>query len=384
MNKKVFTFLLFIMVAFFDDLKPLLDGRTKPVFVDTNYSFTNGEWALGEVYFGEGFTVTAGQTANLRITVPVVGLINLNTTGTLNITGGWPLVCYKSPSGLGGAFQYGGIINSSDSESIHIECHHDVRLYKQLILRKPGTIDMLGNRLSFDYVGEPLTRGSLNFDASAELSDGIYYGSRFTLKNAMIVSAEDHYKAFAPRFRAAQNTTAGYEHEFVFDNCSISFGKFASIVDAGTTYAMSSSMTMTGCKLAFIGNNQIAYALCNTDKGSFNVFNRMSLTLDSAFDNASLVIGPDVTLTFTSADPYDSASTFYVSDAGTVRLKDSELYFTRELALSGGGLIVDGTSKIKGLCSTAARRKFGQTESVLDILPGAILIVDNTLLTEPF
>lgn len=72
----------FLAVSLCNFLHANLDGTITPIFVDTTYTFTSGESALGFVYFKNGFDLPPGGTVSLDLTQRVDGPITLNG-GTL-------------------------------------------------------------------------------------------------------------------------------------------------------------------------------------------------------------------------------------------------------------------------------------------------------------
>ena len=67
-------------------LGAVLDGRVTPIYVESRYTFTNYEWARGNVYFRNGFDLPPGGTINLDINQEVGSDIYLKN-GTLRLLG---------------------------------------------------------------------------------------------------------------------------------------------------------------------------------------------------------------------------------------------------------------------------------------------------------
>ena len=86
LKKKLYALgVVFVLVVFLlpYSLDAILDGRTTPIYLDSVYTFTQGEWARGSVFFRQGFDLPIGGTAYLSIDSGFVnGPINLNG-GTL-------------------------------------------------------------------------------------------------------------------------------------------------------------------------------------------------------------------------------------------------------------------------------------------------------------
>ncbi len=60
----------------------ILDGRTAPVVLDTTYTFTDYEWARGEVYFNAGFVIPKNTTAIWGVDVPFKGYASFSSGAT--------------------------------------------------------------------------------------------------------------------------------------------------------------------------------------------------------------------------------------------------------------------------------------------------------------
>ncbi|NDD53634.1 hypothetical protein EBZ39_07110, partial [bacterium] len=108
-------FLLFgVLLVAAQPAYAILDGRNAPVFVDAAYTFTDYEWARGEVYFRRGFSVPEGTTAILGLTVPV--------TTSVQVSGGSPFpgspgaLILETPLMLEGATMTGkAIVSTADA-----------------------------------------------------------------------------------------------------------------------------------------------------------------------------------------------------------------------------------------------------------------------------
>lgn len=64
---KLHVILLTGLIALQGNLWAILDGRISPIYLDNRYTFTNGEWARGTVFFNGGFDVPAGGTVYLSL-----------------------------------------------------------------------------------------------------------------------------------------------------------------------------------------------------------------------------------------------------------------------------------------------------------------------------
>ena len=70
----------------FFSLEAVLDGRVTPIYLENRYTFTNFEWAVGDVYFKQGFDAPINGTVILDIHQEVGGSIGLRNS-TLRLTG---------------------------------------------------------------------------------------------------------------------------------------------------------------------------------------------------------------------------------------------------------------------------------------------------------
>ena len=88
MKKKIiialFLFLNFLCTK--NNLYSVLDGRNQAIYLTTQYTFTQGEWAKGFVTFSNGFDVPTGGTIYLDVNQPIQGGIKLNS-GTIVMNG---------------------------------------------------------------------------------------------------------------------------------------------------------------------------------------------------------------------------------------------------------------------------------------------------------
>lgn len=83
MNVKFFIFVGTILTI--NNLQAILDGRSSILHVDTHYTFTNGEPALGNVYFHDGFSVPPTETILLKMDSGFVDGDVLLNGGTISL-----------------------------------------------------------------------------------------------------------------------------------------------------------------------------------------------------------------------------------------------------------------------------------------------------------
>ena len=398
--KPIHCWCLVIFLIFSWDYKPLLadlDGSTTPIYVDSFYTFSDGETATGQVYFLKGFRVPFGATVNFNVTVPVNGPIDLRRTGKL-ILGGGKLVCYGSPANFPnsptpGPFQYGGFIDTADGSDIDIECHCNVTLNNTLTFLREGSLDMLNHTLSLeagkgvtpagaDWTGNDYwTHGALCMQASA---DGSGNGRLFFIKNAQVIHATDHYRGYGPKLLASGNDVPGKEHTFAFQNSAIEFGDFGFMTDpliGGIRYTDSITMTVTNCKLILTGNTQISFAGDNSNatKGPLNVYTSISSIIYSGAEVSNVTIGPDVHMTLIAGDGYDATTALAIYQQSKLTLKDMILEITGDLYCPYPPIIIDGNVTWKGGPVTGFNA-ITLSQTRLQLQPSATLTLDNIVL----
>ena len=71
----IFLLLLFFLISAIGQIHAFLDGRLAPIYLENRYTFTNYEWAKGNVYFKNGFDLPINGTVIMDITQEVRGKI---------------------------------------------------------------------------------------------------------------------------------------------------------------------------------------------------------------------------------------------------------------------------------------------------------------------
>lgn len=190
-----------------------IDGRTTPVYFDTQVDFTFTASAVGNVAFRQGFIVRPGKILYLDITQPVNGDIDLQKTGTLCLDND---VHIASENNLG--FKGGYISASSPFLTLHFDneviIQDAVKFFSYWIY-----LNMHNNVLSF----EP----SKNIGSGWNDVRGIVCDSNLgvLIKNANIIYPSDYrvvgagYDYYVPVFRVT-NKAATSSSYFNFTDCN--------------------------------------------------------------------------------------------------------------------------------------------------------------------
>jgi len=182
---------LAIMLCMPDARAFVLDGTTTPTIINHYYQFSDGDSALGLVYFRKGFNVPAGGTVALDVYAPVDGPVNLNGTGTLHLTSANALVLGLNSQG----FPTGGIITNDTAQASTIILENDVPLGGQLTFSNcAATIKLQQNTLAL--LDEPGARGSFLLTS---------LGVPLRLLNGVVQGVQDFSTGYAPRIRARGN-----------------------------------------------------------------------------------------------------------------------------------------------------------------------------------
>ena len=101
---------IFLFLAGSKSICPVLDGRSAMIYLENRYTFTNFEWARGNVYFKKGFDLPVNGTVILDINQEVDGLI-LFQNSTLRLDGKLMLSENSTMSGSGYLDARGSVIS---------------------------------------------------------------------------------------------------------------------------------------------------------------------------------------------------------------------------------------------------------------------------------
>lgn len=132
-------------LMFMQNANAILDGRLTPIFLDTRYTFTNGEWARGTVFFNNGFDVPPNGTAYVSLNGGAVG-------GSIGLNGGTLVIDRFLRLEGQGYFVSPGFIRSKQNISLNYIYHDSIT---QSLFMGSGKIKIVGR---FEFQG--LAKGS--------------------------------------------------------------------------------------------------------------------------------------------------------------------------------------------------------------------------------
>ncbi len=377
MFTKVIILLVGLMVLLPHDLKPILDGRTSPIFVSTTYTFTDYEWAYGDVFFKEGFNVPSGKRAILDITQPVTGRVDLRGTGILLLRG--PLVFGNINLGNENedVFFSGGTISAATNytKPLSLAFNCNLTLTNQLQVTTDAVLDFNGH--TFNFSGGSV-QGMLKINDATT-------ARTCKVRNATIVGLEDNLSTFGPRLRVAPfsseamgGPSAGTYHTYDFENSLLYFSAANAI-----TFDVSNTITVTGYKLQLSGVTDLACA--RNTKGTINIYTSMIIN-----NLTQATIGPQVKLNF--SPQYLLSNNWYLQLPVNSSLKfiDSDLSFDRRMSFMLSPFIVEGTMNLTATSTGSVEQTFtmgdptivdpgnaAKYDLILDIQPNSHLIVNT-------
>lgn len=343
-----------IAVSSLSDYAPtFLDGRVLPVCVDSMYTFTDGEYALGSVYFRQGFEVPAGKTAYIGVNKPIGGPINLNGTGKIILSDTLTL----GPASSG--FTNGGIVMTTDGNEGVISFGAHTDLSQQLILKNSMRFDLNGYVLQLRSDGS--NHGALMIDNTISQT--------LSVRNGYLRGIEDFSGGFVPRLRATTPLLGGGRHGYAFKNITMQF------MTDGTMTATSFDLNFKGFNNNFECINQAVVLL---GKGLY-IDDLAQLTLNS---------GIELRLDTTLASSY-----FFMGHGSVLALKNAIFSYNKSVVIPSPSLTKDMISTLsieEGVCKIRALgldddRHFivgGSSGAYdhdiqLDIFPAALMQLEN-------
>ncbi|MBM3893177.1 hypothetical protein FJ365_02125 [Candidatus Dependentiae bacterium] len=173
----------------------VVNGTSKPLIIDYQYVFSNGDSAVGDVYFKKGFTVPAGATITLAITKPIDGPIDLNGTGTIVMEYYFDLVLGANCDG----FTNGGCLDAITDWSPGVRLEGDITIQGQFKTNVPAVFYMNNYSITFADGGNP---GSVRINVPQ--GPGLRYRQWLTFRGGAFRNAQDHSTA-GPRLQAITN-----------------------------------------------------------------------------------------------------------------------------------------------------------------------------------
>lgn len=385
MFKHVLVLLAGCLLLVQNDLRPLLDGRTSPLVLTTQYTFTGYDWAVGDVTFLAGFVVNAGATAVLDITQPVFSGYSCSSTGTVALAR--------------------SVIFVPDKGSNIVLSGGNVATYGSYNFSGPSMIFLgqayIGNLTFFNSV--ILDCGAHDLVIQNPLSIKGYKSTyiqrkQVTIRNAHIVNSTDQSTGKfgsgprVPLFGSRPTTNYGATvystdpkdlHWFIFDNTRITLQ-----IDA-TNANEAPTMTFTTAKIAFANKCQIDSMADPGTKANVVVYSGLVFSsggLTTIGPNINLKITPD--MTGRSGVYSDDTNYFYfLPDIRTqIALQDSSLIFSQPLQFTSTSLLLDGTVTFAGSGGTqviSLNSFLGITgdnyglDTIIDIHPSGRLVLDN-------
>ena len=160
----------------------LLDGSVMPQIFTTPYVFSDGDIAIGNIYFKQGFSVPAGATVTIAVTQPIDGAINLNGTGTLNMAYGYDLLLGPKCTG----FTNGGILAGATNWNPGVQLGGDITIQGQVKFTAAYRFYLNKHTLSF---GDGASPGY--FVDNTSTAGSFYYTFAITFSNGTINNMQD-------------------------------------------------------------------------------------------------------------------------------------------------------------------------------------------------
>ena len=331
----------------------VLDGRSSIKYLSSHYTFTDGQSALGYVYFAKGFTVPEGQRAYLDILYPVDGPIDLNGSGKIIL---------KSPLRIGpgsDGFINGGVIETSNGDVGRIVFENDMFLTKQLTFNNSMLLDLGGHFLTLSSSGT--NRGSFMIDNTISQT--------ITLRNGVVRGIEDFSTGFPPRL-CGSIPIGGRRHRYACSNVDLY------LTSEGT-------VTMTSVDLSCIaGKNNI---FCPR---SAKVNHYTGLYIEDA---AELLLNDGIKFALNTEL---STSYFSIGHGSALSLENATFAYAKPLTFPSpylskdivSSLIVQGASSLQALGGGGDRNlTLGGSvthdyDPFVDIGPASSLMLDNVVL----
>lgn len=164
--------LIIVVIDFLGSLlNAILDGRVSPIHLDSVYTFSQGEWARGSVFFRKGFDLPVGGTIYLGIDGGFVnGPINLNG-GTLTLEK--PLFLQNKGFIVASGF-IRGTIGKPDSMLIKYE---GTGLWDG-----PGTIKIIQTSMTFEGNSSTMDHFNITIDLREAGPDIFFVGGTIVLR----------------------------------------------------------------------------------------------------------------------------------------------------------------------------------------------------------
>ncbi|MBM3893178.1 hypothetical protein FJ365_02130 [Candidatus Dependentiae bacterium] len=358
--KKIVLYIFLVIMAS-RPVVAILDGRIQPIYIDGGYTFTNYEWARGEVHFRDGFSVPPQTTAILGITSPTVrGLIvldNGDADGALDAVSP-ARILLETPLTIHNPIIYGGgEIGSIDGLEGRLNfIGFAGNISDRLTFITDMAINFGGMRVNFSGpTGGPTKRPSLMINAS-------------TPKKLRLINGLFDIDDSTPRFIAGD--VVGGRHALLLENFTMRF-----------TTTMSFTNLDVVCKrgkTTFFGG----------DRGSVQFYSGLKICNEASLAGS---LGLEFLLTPSTV----SNDYFQIEPRGQLLLNNNSLLFNRPLKIpfpvpaenTYSRIVVDGLSTIKGIgVGTNNTLQLGAgpaatytCDSIIDVRYGGRLLFDNVI-----
>ncbi len=354
--------LFFCLILFVSrSLEAILDGRVQPIYIDGSYTFSNYEWARGEVHFRDGFSVPPQTTAILGITSSTVrGFIvldNGDADGTLDAVSP-SRILLETPLAINNPIIYGGgEIGTIDGAEGRINLTGNVGMISdQLTFVTDMAIDCGGMALKFSgLTGGPTKRPSLMIKGS-------------TPKKLRLINGLFDISDAIPRFIGGDVVDG--RHSLLLENFTMRFATTMSFTNLDVVCKRG--------KTTFFGGNSASVQFYS----GLKICNEASLAGSLGL---SFILTPS-----TASNDY-----FQIEPRGQLLLNNNSLLFNRPLRIpfpvpaenTYSRIVIDGLSTIKGIglgTNNTLQLGAGPTatytcDSIIDVRYGAGLLLDNVI-----
>lgn len=361
----IFLLSLFLCMITARSGKTILDGRVTPVVVDSMYTFTDYEWARGEVYFNAGFIVPINTTAILGIDVPFKGGMRLSAyAGSLAELG--TIILEKPLIKISGNTLGSCIFKTLNGYEGIVSGFTDFG--DRFVVSGNVTLDLNGAGV---YVYSHNTQGPY-LQPGFMLDSTV--ASTLRLRNGTLVESVDFNRG-GPSHLFDATPTAG-RHKLYLENITMFYGGASSVSPPAMTFSEDIDLIIDQGTTSFYGPRG----------GAVNIYGTLKVN-----DFGILQAGPDLNFNIKSVAP--DASYFDIAPYGKLFLTNNSLTFTCPLRLPAvlgeqntyGRIIVDGKCGLRGISASgplafqlgAGPQLTYTYDAMIDILPFSTLTLDN-------
>lgn len=337
----------FLLVHSFSQMQAiLLDGRSIPIIITEQYAFSDGDVAVGDVKFKNGFSVPADTTVTLAITQSIDGAIDLHGTGTLLMGSGCDLLLGARCTG----FVNGGILSAVDGFVPGVEMESDIVIQGAVQFLKPYRFYLNRHTITFGDGDNPGY-----FVNNNNISGGLYYTLGIAFSNGVLSNVQDT-SGGVQRFQQGESGAWAY-----------------TLIGVDLYIFGSAPMTLNGITLVL---NQATSSFYCQGKGNIN-----NATIEIG-NYCGLEINPGVSL-------YLPNGLYAGGFRNSVSLNKASLVTGQSIivgssAFGGNGAFsINGTCTLKAIGTAPGQNTFTfQNGMSPTLLPGAKLILDGVLYSE--